>query len=160
MKKIVSICIVALSSCVMIHAMQDDDSRRDSVAMQAQSDRKQEIVLTIEEAQLLVEAWDRLEELVEAQTRAPRQDTQTGGPAVISCCNDSDLAIIRSCICAIKNQLCALGSVIGTCTDGVIPQITDAACVTQADINAICASIISWNKTIVSELRGNQITCP
>lgn len=114
-----------------------------------------QIALTVEEAQRIVEAWDRLE----SQMRAPREDTSSD-PAAQPCCNDADLAIIRTCICAIKNQLCVVSQQIGDCSDTVITAVTDASCVTQADINAICASLQSWVKTIVSELRGNQITCP
>lgn len=115
----------------------------------------QQVVLTVEEAQRIVDAWERLE----SQIRAAREDTSTDAAAQ-PCCNNSDLAVIRTCICAIKNQLCILSQQVGICSDTVIPQITNAPCVTQADIDAICASLQSWVKTIVSELRGNQTTCP
>lgn len=114
-----------------------------------------EIVLTIEEAMRLVQAWDR----IEVQLRAPREDT-SGDPAAQPCCNNADLAAIRACICAIKNQLCVLTVLVGNCTDPVIPEVTFATCITQDEISAICASLQSWVKTIVSELRGNQVVCP
>lgn len=121
-----------------------------------QANRGREIVLTIDEAQQIVRA---LEVLEEEMTRAARDDG--GGAAVPNCCpENADLAIIRTCICAIKNQLCAISQQTGSCTDPVITAVTDATCITQAEISAICASLQSWVKTIVSELRGNQTTCP
>ena len=144
--------IVMLLLVVMVCQAQDDQPFPSQTALGSNA---QEIVLTIEEAQRIVAAWDR----IELQLRAAREDT-SNDPAAQSCCNDADLAAIRTCICAIKNQLCVVTGLIGACTDTVIPEITNASCVTQDDINAICASLQSWIKTIVSELRCNQITCP
>ena len=126
------------------------------LSMEARTVRNREVVLSIEEAQLIVDAWERLE----SQMRSAREDTSNGA-AVTDCCgSNTDLAIIRTCICAIKNQLCSISQQIGTCGDLVITEITEDLCVTQAEINAICASLQSWVKTIVSELRGNQDVCP
>ncbi len=116
----------------------------------------EEVRLTIEEAQRLIDAWERFE----GHLRASREDT-SGSLAAQGCCPDNtDLAMIRTCICAIKNQLCVITGLIGSCTDPVIPEVTFASCITQDEISAICASLQSWVKTIVSELRGNQTECP
>jgi hypothetical protein len=150
MKKMVGMVVLALLS----HAMVGNAQQRAGSPV-VSNQNTQEVTLTIEEAQRLVEAWDR----VEAQLRAPRADTSNDAAAQ-PCCNNADLAAIRTCICAIKNQLCVLTTLVGSCTDPVIPAVTDAACITQDEISAICASLQSWVKTIVSELRGNQVTCP
>src|SRR5580765_4570970 len=74
-----------------------------------------QVMLTVEEAQRIVEAWDRLEEQI---MRGAREDT-SGNPAAQPCCSDADLAIIRTCICAIKNQLCIVSQQVGNCLDTV-----------------------------------------
>jgi len=159
MKKMTGMLVITLLSHMMVCSAQDDQQ----TTVEVVKPNAQAVLLSIEEAQRIVEAWDRFE----LQLRASREDT-SGDLAAQGCCPDNtDLAMIRACICAIKNQLCALTDIvidisgqIGQCTDLVIPEITEAACVTQDDINAICATLQSWVKTIISELRGNQDVCP
>gem|GEM_PF-2664308 len=160
MKKMAGILALMLLSPVIICDAQQRGAQsgeeQQEPSTQVVNPQLQEVVLTMEETvRQLEQAWDR----IEVALRAPREDT-SGDPAAQPCCNNADLAAIRACICAIKNQLCVLTTLVGNCTDPVIPEVTFAECITQAEISALCRSLQSWVKTIVSELRGNQVTCP
>lgn len=133
----------------------------------AQAARTDSITLTKEDAQKLVDSWERVEK--DLETRGPRSSAERaarpdgqglGDPAAPVPYVSADLDEIRRCVCIIKEKVCNTNDIIGNCLDETIATVTGAECITVGEINEICASVISWLKTIVSELRGNQETCP
>jgi len=121
---------------------------------------RRSVRLSEKDAQNLVHAWERVEDSI--RERAPRPDgAHLGDPAApLSSGFLADLDEIRRCVCLIKKTVNHIDDTVGDCTDLMIPTVTGAPCITVDEINEICATVISWLKTIVSELRGNTEVCP
>lgn len=116
------------------------------------------VTITVEDSIKLIKSWERIEERLRAVHTDP--ENESSQPFSMT---SAELDSIRCFVCMINAKVCQITQVVpvvGTCNDLVIDEIVSSPCVSIADINAICATLQSWMKTIESELRGNIPVCP
>jgi hypothetical protein len=132
-----------------------------SKKLPASQETEKKVSLSYEEVKKMIEHLERIEAMLNRAPRPGPYPTSADNP--VSPFDDTQIAELLSCCCFVKNLLIQISGTIGNCTDVSVAAITGdggAACVSTPEIDGTCASIISWLKTIESELRGNQTSCP